>query len=346
MNWTPWKPETRAEPMNYTDQIIAGILTRASGTVADAGALAATEAAVGLYSRCVGSATVSPSNALTASVTPEVLTLAGRALASRGNAVFVIVIEGGAVRLAPVASWTVEGEADPSTHVYRCDMAGPSRQSSVRVEAAGVVHFRINCEIARPWAGRSPLQVAVASGRLAAAVEKSLELEELFRPSRVVHTARSGDQVHDYAVDLKKGGLLVENIYETDSGTASKTPHTIGPNPGENQIDLRTDASRSILSCYGLSPALFEASGDGSGQREAFRRMWASVFVPIVRGMAAELAVKLDTPGLGLELAELRASDSQGQGRALSARAVAVKQLVEAGVDRARALELAGFGDA
>ena len=346
MNWPPWKTETRAAPVSYSDRVVAEILARASGTAADAGALAATEAAAGMFERCIGSATVTPSNALTASVTPSVLMLAGRGLAANGNAVFVIEVEGGAVRLAPVAYWNVEGESDPASWMYRCDMSGPSRQRTRRVEAAGVVHFKVGCEISRPWMGRAPLQIASATGRLSAAVEKSLELEELFKPVRIVYSPRGADQITDLVKDIAKGGIVPESVDESDPAASSKPPAAVGPEPGEGQVTLRTDTARSILSAYGLSPALFEAAGDGSGQREGWRRAWASVFSPIVRAMSSELSVKLDTPGVELELAELRASDSQGQGRALSARAVAVKQLVEAGVDRARALELAGFGDA
>ena len=132
---------------------------------------------------------------------------------------------------------------------------------------------------------------------------------------------------------------------ESTPAAALRAPVRIGPEPNETQAELRTDVGRSILSAYGLSPSLFEPTGDGSGQREAFRRMWASVFVPIVRAIASEIADKLDTPGASLELAELRASDAQGQARALSARAGAVKLLIEAGIDRDRALDLAGFGN-
>ena len=342
MKW-PWQSEHRAVPTNYTDRVVNEILARATGAAVDPGAIAATEAAVGTYGRCISSATLTPQNPITASVTPEILALAGRGLATRGNAIFVIEIEAGAVRLAPCASWNVEGEADPATWVYRCDLSGPSRQRTRRVESSGVVHFRINCDVARPWLGRSPLEVASASGKLSAAVEQSLTREQAFKPARIVYSPRGNDQISDLVNDISKGGIIAESVDEADPAASSKPPAAVGPEPDAAQIDLRTDVSRSILSAYGLSPSLFEAAGDGSGQREAFRRMWSSVFVPITRCMAAELSEKLDTPGVDLELSELRAADSQGQGRALSARAVAVKQLVEAGVDRARALELAGF---
>ena len=342
--WRDTQTEHRAEPTNYTDRTISEILARATGTAADPTAIAATEAAVGTYGRCIASATLTPQNPLTASVTPEVLALAGRGLATKGNALFVIQVEGGTVRLAPVAYWNVEGESDPASWRYRCDLAGPSRQRTRVVDASGVVHFRINCDVARPWRGRGPLEVASASGKLLGAVEQSLQREQLFRPTRIVYSPRGTEQITDLIQDVSKGGLIAESVNEADPAASIKTPASVGPEPDAAQIDLRTDVSRSILSCYGLSPALFEAAGDGSGQREAWRRAWSSCFLPIVRCMSFEIASKLDTPGADLELSELRASDAQGQGRALSARAVAVKQLVEAGVERVTgACELAGF---
>ena len=346
MNWTPWKTETRAEPMNYTDKIVSEILARSSGTAADVRALASVESAVGMFERCIGSATVTPQNPLTAAVTPSLLMLAGRALASRGNFVALIEVEAGAVRLTPCATWDISGEADPASWEYRCDVSGPTRQRTVRVEAAGVVHFRINCESARPWAGRSPLEVASATGKLAASVEQSLQREQVFLPGRILHTERTGNDVTEFLKDVAGGGLVADGgLDESSPASAARAPSPVGPAPNETQAELRTDVGRSILSCYGLSPALFESS-DGAGQREAWRRAWASVFSPIARGMASEISVKLDTPGVELELAELRASDSQGQSRALASRATAFKILTEAGLERSRALELAGFGDA
>ena len=341
MKW-PWQSEHRTAPSNYTDTVVEALLARASGAAVDSGAIAATEAAVGMFERCISSATVTPQNPMTQAVTPEVLALAGRGLATKGNALFVIEVEGGAVRLAPVAYWNVTGESDPASWRYRCDLSGPSRQRTRVVEASGVVHFRINAEVARPHLGRSPLEIASATGKLSAAVEQSLQREQLFPPARIIYSARGSDQITDLVNDIAKGGIVAEAVDESDSAASSKQPSAVGPEPDESQVKLRTDTARSILSAYGLSPALFEASGD-SGQREAWRRAWSSVFSPVVRCMAAEIAEKLDTPGADLELSELRASDAQGQGRALAMRATALTRLIEAGIERDRALELAGF---
>ena len=55
--------------------------------------------------------------------------------------------------------------------------------------------------------------------------------------------------------------------------------------------------------------------------------------------VAAELAAKLDRPGLRLDFGALMASDLAGKARA-------IKGLVEAGVDLTQAMMIAGFSDA
>ena len=112
MKW-PWQSEHRTAPSNYTDTVVEALLARASGAAVDSGAIAATEAAVGMFERCISSATVTPQNPMTQAVTPEVLALAGRGLATKGNALFVIEVEGGAVRLAPVAYWNIDWRFGP-----------------------------------------------------------------------------------------------------------------------------------------------------------------------------------------------------------------------------------------
>ena len=58
MRW-PWsKPEERQSGGGYTDAIVSALEARASATVADSSATAATEAASGLMARSLGSAEV------------------------------------------------------------------------------------------------------------------------------------------------------------------------------------------------------------------------------------------------------------------------------------------------
>ena len=59
----------------------------------------------------------------------------------------------------------------------------------------------------------------------------------------------------------------------------------------------------------GLSPSLFTERGDGTAQREGWRRAVFGVISPLGRMVESEFRTKLDEPGLRLVWDELRASD-------------------------------------
>lgn len=135
---------------------------------------------------------------------------------------------------------------------------------------------------------------------------------------------------------MRAGGIV---------GTGDKTkterePIRIGPAPEQVLEALRTDAGRDILSAYGVPPALFEARGDGSGQREAWRRFWLGTVAPLAKMIEAECREKLD-PAASITLDALRAADVDANSRAVSRRAMAYKTLTEAGMDADEARRLA-----
>ena len=72
------------------------------------------------------------------------------------------------------------------------------------------------------------------------------------------------------------------------------------------------------------------------GARESYRQFLASTIQPLARLVVEELAVKLDTPTLALDFTELRAAD-------IASRARAFKQLVDAGMDQAKAASVTGL---
>ena len=139
---------------------------------------------------------------------------------------------------------------------------------------------------------------------MSAAVEQSLQREQLFPPARIIYSARGSDQITDLVNDIAKGGIVAEAVDESDSAASSKQPAAVGPEPDESQVKLRTDTARSILDRLWIITRIVRGGGRWfSGQREAWRRAWSSsVFSPITHGMAAEIADKLDTPGAELEL--------------------------------------------
>ena len=93
-------------------------------------------------------------------------------------------------------------------------------------------------------------------------------------------------------------------------------------------------------------PRCYEAAGDGSGQSvRRGVRAWASVFSPIATGDGCRsFPTSWTPPALNLELSRAEGElIRRGKGRALvDARAVAVKQLVEAGVDRDAGARIGG----
>ena len=116
----------------------------------------------------------------------------------------------------------------------------------------------------------------------------------------------------------------------------------MGPEPDETFHALRTQTGQDICAAYGVPPTLFSATGDGAGQREAWRRFWAGTVAPIGRTVEAELRAKLDQAAM-VSFDALRASDEDGRSRAVSRRAQAAKVFLDMGMSREEALRLAGL---
>ena len=176
MRW-PWskaEPERR-EALPFTDAVVAALTAQAAGTAAgDPSAIAALEAAAGLYAAAFAGARVTPANPMTAGLTPGCRALIARDLIRRGESVHQIGVEAGAVRLAPCGSWDVRGGSDERTWWYRVDVFGPSGNLTHFVPSGAVLHCRYAVDAARPWYGIGPLGWARATGTLAANLEARL----------------------------------------------------------------------------------------------------------------------------------------------------------------------------
>ena len=66
-------------------------------------------------------------------------------------------------------------------------------------------------------------------------------------------------------------------------------PQKIGPAPEAAYEELRQHVGQDIASAFGVPPSLFNPAGDGSGQREAWRRFWAGTIAPIGELLEAEI---------------------------------------------------------
>ena len=318
--------ETAGESTSYTSLVLDSLLDRAAGRV-DAGSLAVAEACIGLWERCLASATVEPMNNRTSGLTPQHMALVGRELATRGNALFKIEVKDGAVELVPASTLSVLGEAGPETWTYLTTTVGPSNSTTERIPSAGVVHFRIGASSWKPWQGVSPLGRGSGTASLGSALETSL-LKEAKIPTGRLALAHGAGKVDGVLTWLKVGGHAVAGDtaargLQTEPAQRHK-PQYYGPEPEAVMEGLRTDVGRDILAAFGVSPVLFSERGDGTGQREAWRRFVYSTVAPLARTIAGELRAKVD-PTAMVNITELRAADEDGRSRAVMRRAAAVQ---------------------
>ena len=72
-------------------------------------------------------------------------------------------------------------------------------------------------------------------------------------------------------------------------------PRRIGANPPETLPTLRTDVFEAVLSAGGV-PVSLVTDADGTSQREAYRRWYATTVTALGDLVAAELTAKLETP--------------------------------------------------
>ena len=346
MRW-PWqRRETRADS-SYTDALIQVLLAQATGeTTAFPGATAALEACAGMVGRAFASARVEGAQRALEVLTPAVLAMIGRALIRRGEILFAIDVVDGQLRLVPVASHDVLGDYDRWT--YRINLAGPGSQAQRnRVPAEAVVHLTYAVDPETPWRGYGPLQVARLAGRLSAETVAALADESSGPRGSFLPLPRTDGQdgtITNLKADIRKakGSLLaVEGMgdqWQTDqsrnnSGWEQKR---FGASPPDAMVSLAAHASNEVFAACGLSPSLFIEGGDGTAQREGWRRALFGVIAPLGRTVEAELREKLDTPDLVLVWDELRASDLAGRARAF-------QSMIGGGMDVAKAAALAGL---
>ena len=314
----------------------------------DAGTLAVVEACAGLWERAFESATVQPMNNLTMGLTPHFMGLAARALAVRGEFLAVIRLDGMNVRLIPATSFDVIlGNADPITWAYRTDTTGPSSATSEYLASDAVLHFRIGSDVKQPWRGRAPLSRASKTAALAAQVEESLTWEFKTPIGRIAPVSGNEENRKQYWDGLSLGGLTVYGSIAAAGQPQQEhardfKPVSYGPEPDQFSIELRTHVGQEIAAAFGVPPSLLNPTGDGAGQREAWRRFWAGTVQPIGRVIEAEVKEKLE-PSVTIGHEAMKASDEDGRSRAIMRRAQAYKTLRDAGIEADEARTLAGL---
>lgn len=355
MPWRwPFYREKRSTD-GYTDSRVSAAVSAATGSGGrpqQAARTGAVEVAANMVARALSSGSLSPQTGMTRLVTPEALALTGRELVIRGEQLFFI----DGAELIPVSSHDIYGGARKSSWRYRVDLVGPSTHETLTVPAREVLHFRWNVSAALPFYGVSPVGAASLTSSLVGGIEKSLGEEAggasgylLPIPATDEGTDDDDDEAEDPAIaqlrtdlaNLKGRTSMVETTAAGFGEGRMAAPQTdwqarrIGANPPASLVHLRENAAAYLLASAGVSPALM-AAGDGSGQREAYRRFLFTTIVPLGVLIAREIADKLLVPDLSFDFSSLGASD-------ISSRARAFSQMVTAGMPTDKAAALAGL---
>ena len=338
MKW-PWRKERVEERAGYSDLLLAGLETLASGSAGDVLRTSAVETAARIWSGALASASVTGGRG---ALEPWIMAMTGRQLIRTGEIVFVIEVRGGAVTLYPVTEFEVlDGMR------YRCEIIRPPGKSVSRiVPSTGVIHWRWATDPREPWRGVAPMAAAALGGKLAANTETKLG-EETSGPSALIVPIPSDggaaalNQLRDDIAKAKGAAVLAESTAGGwDEGRARGTlndwaQRRLGPDPPEHLVKLHQEALYRVLQACGV-PAGLVALGVASTQsREDYRRFVMLTVEPLAGEMAAEASAKLDsTVTFGFH--GLHAHD-------IVARSSAYAKLREAGVDAAEAMRLVGL---
>ena len=339
-----WGVETRS---GYTDALVSALLDNASGTgPKSAQATGALEACAGLVGRSLSRCAVTGDDH--GLVGPLLLASIGRQLVRTGSAVYVLSVRAGRVSLIPVCSWDVTGDVDPETWLYRVDLASPSSTFTRTASYAEVVHFKWSTDPARPWAGVAPMAAASGLAKLIGALEGGLGDDAGSPRGQVLSVAEGVDAGGDTLKELRSTIAKLSGrvaIIETtrhgsgagqDAGTRKDfAVSRLGGQSTQAEGQLWQAARDSVASACGIPPSLLSKGGDGTGERESFRRWVATGLQPLADAVASEFRRVLETP-IKLDSAPLTAQDTQGRARAASS-------LLGAGVEVERALRLSGL---
>ena len=298
MKW-PWsKPEVRSS--SYTDQIISQIMASASGA-SDGSALAALESAARIWGAGLSSATLKPENNLALrSVSPAVLDAVGRGLCRVGESLHAISVFNGQVSLTPCGSFSVSGNDDPASWMYRCTLSGPSSTREITLPAAAVLHVKYSPSADRPWRGRSPVTLALDTFKAASLLEGAAQAEFSFTQKQLIAPRRGAGDFSP--IDSLTPDVITKIVDSFAAHVGAPTivlpadvvPSRLGPEPPPSFADLRVLFENSIYAACGIPPSLLSSTGNGTALREGFRQILHSLLKPLGALVAAELREKLD----------------------------------------------------
>lgn len=310
--------EKRASMSGFTAELIAARESYISGRRGIAELSATAQSCISLWENGLAIAHVAGTDYLT----PSALAMTARALALRGEAVFLI----GDDRLIPCADWDLSTR-DGAPRAYRLSISEAGGGRTLTALAGEVVHFRIAGDIAAPWAGQAPLKRAQLTAGLLNAVEAALsEVYELSPLGSLIVPFPESPGVETEALARgfrgKRGRVLIrESTQVTAAGGPAPAsdwkPNDLSPDLSRSlAVETLSGARDAILSVFGVLPAMLSPSTTGPLVREGQRHLAQWVLQPLCELIAEEATAKL---GGAVDLdciSPLQAFDHGGRARA------------------------------
>jgi len=334
--------ETRSSGSGYTTQIMQARADYISGVEGLAELTGCVQGCVSLWEGGLSLADVSGTDLLT----PCALALTARALALRGEAVFVIRNDD----LVPCSDWDLTTRYS-KPFAYRVGIADTGGGKTETVLAGEVLHFRIGCDVTMPYVGSSPLRRSRLTAGLLHTLETAL--------SEVYSNAPIGSQIVPFPEAPKtdmdslargfrgnRGRVLIrESVAVTAAG---------GPAPAQDwkSQDVTPDLSKAmtretwaaaragIEMAYGVLPGLSNFATTGPMVREAQRHLAQWALMPTAAMIELEASAKLGQSVKLDVMRPLQAFDAAGRARALGVIVQSLAMAKEAGIDPSQALRL------
>lgn len=326
--------EKRSTGYGFTAEIIAARSSYLSGKSGLAELTATAQSCISLWENAFAIADVEGIDLLDR----RTMALTGRALALRGEAVFLIRDDG----LIPASDWDLRTR-DSKPVAYRLSIPEAGGGRTETALAAEVLHFRVGCNPATPYAGVAPLRRAKLTASMLDAIESALGevFEHAPLGSQIVPFPESRD------VDLENLGrgfrgrrgrvMLRESVNVSAAGGPAPAsdwkPQDVTPDLSRSMsVETLGAARNAICAAFGVLPSLFVDQAQGPLVREAQRHLAQWTLQPLAELIAEEATEKL---GGDVSLDVLRptqAFDSGGAARALGALVAAMAQAKEAGL--------------
>lgn len=339
--------ETRAMGTGFTAEILAAREAYISGTRGIGELTSTVQSCVSLWENGLSLADVEGTTLLDR----RTLAMAARALALRGEAVFVITDQG----LIPASDWDLSTR-NGRPRAYRLSIPEVGGGRTETRLAAEVLHVTTGTDIAAPWAGQAPLRRSQLTAVTLDAIERALSEIYTDAPigSMVVPMPEQPDTDSETLARGFRGKrgrvLLRESVTVTAAGApAPQTdwhPQNLTPDLDKAKLGEALTAARgAICMAYGVLPAMLSPATTGPLIREGQRHLATWQLQPLAALIAQEATEKLGQPVQIDTLRPLQAFDAGGRARAAAGVVQALALAKESGVDPDTAMRLVGWSD-